>query len=66
MHNTLLATDHILTPAPLLSAVHIVADTASVSSAETRLFLGLLLAYSAAPTWLAIQVGHSGLHRDSF
>lgn len=66
IYDAILASDQILTPTPLLSAVDTLAETAAASPAEIRLFLCLLFAYPVALTWRAMPSGPSGLYRDIF
>lgn len=60
------ATDQFLTPPVVLSAVSRLADIASVTDAEIRLFLCLILAYPVALTWRAMPSGPNGLFRHFF
>lgn len=61
-----MATDQLLTPPVILAGVDKLADVASVTPAEIRLFLCLLLAYPIALTWRAMPPGPSGLFRHVF
>lgn len=66
LYRSLEATDQLLTPTPLLSAVDFLAKTAAVTAPEIRLFLSLLLAYPVALTWRAIPPGPNALFRHVF
>lgn len=58
--------DQYFTPAPVLSMVNSLADTAAVTPAEIRLFLCLLCAYPIALTWRALPSTSNGAFRHIF
>lgn len=66
LHTLLESYDQVLTPTPLLNVVDSLADTASATPAEIRLFLCLLAAYPIAFAWRSLPTSGNGLVRHIF